>query len=115
VEFVIEQRIAIGNPPKEHKFDLASVEGKFVVESKNHSWTEGDNVPRAKMGFVNEAVFYLQHIPSNIYRFVVMRRDYNQRRNLTLAEYYYRRYHHLLNGVLILEIDVDAQEVRIVK
>lgn len=65
--------LAIGNPPKDHTFDLVSVDLHDVGESKNYSWTEGNNVPSAKMGFINEAVFYLQHVPRDKHRFVVMR------------------------------------------
>lgn len=112
VDFNLEQPIAIGNPPKLHNFDLASEDLQYVGESKNYSWTEGNNVPSAKMGFVNEAVFYLQHLPHETNRFVVMRKDYNARRNQTIAEYYYRTNNHLLNGVFIIEIDPVTQDVR---
>ncbi len=64
------------------------------------------------MGFVNEAVFYLQHVSAEINRFVVMRRDFNAKRGETLAEYYYRTYSHLLNGVFIIEIDTETLGVR---
>jgi len=64
VGFQTEHPILIGNPPKSHKFDLVSDDGNFIGECKNYSWTEGGFVPSAKMGFINEAVFYLQHISS---------------------------------------------------
>jgi hypothetical protein len=57
VGFQIEYLIAIGNPPKEHNFDLVSDNLQYIGESKNYSWTEGGNVPSAKMGFINVAVF----------------------------------------------------------
>lgn len=113
VEFQTEQPIPIGNPPKNHKFDLVSENGKYIGECKNYSWTEGGNVPSAKMGFINEAVFYLQHISSDKYRFVVLRRDVDNNRGETLADYYFRTKKHLLNGILVLEIDVLAESVRI--
>lgn len=87
VDFQIEYPIAIGNPPKLHSFDLVSKDLRYVGESKNYSWTEGGNVPSAKIGFVNEAVFYLQHLPYETNRFVALRKDYNARRNETIAEY----------------------------
>ena len=106
VKFQTEHPIPIGNPPKNHKFDLVSDNGKYVGECKNYSWTEGGNVPSAKMGFINEAVFYLQHLPSDKYRFVVLRRDIDNKHTETLADYYYRTNKHLLNGVFVIEIDV---------
>lgn len=112
VGFRIEHPIPIGNPPKEHKFDLVSDDLQYVGESKNYSWTEGGNVPSAKMGFINEAVFYLQHLPSDKKRFVVMRRDVDEKHTESLADYYYRTNRHLLNGVFIVEIDVTTKTVR---
>jgi hypothetical protein len=112
VEFQKEYSFPIGHPPKEHKFDLVSLDRKYVGESKNYSWTETGNVPSAKMGFVNEAVFYLQHVPPTVHRFVVMRRDTHPKRGESLAEYYYRANRHLLNGVFVVEIDLKTEAVR---
>src|SRR5512139_2606533 len=75
VDFETDYEITIGKPSKKHKFDLVSVDHKYIGESKNYSWTETGNIPSAKMAFMNEAVFYLQHVPSTVYRFVVMRKD----------------------------------------
>lgn len=112
VGFQIEHPFPIGNPPKDHKFDLVSDDLQYVGESKNYSWTEGGNVPSAKMGFINEAVFYLQHLPGNKKRFVVMRRDVDEKHKESLADFYYRTNRHLLNGVFIVEIDVTTKTVR---
>ena len=113
VGFQTEHPIPIGNPPKNHKFDLVSDDGMYICECKNYSWTEGGNVPSAKIGFINEAVFYLQHISSDKNRFVVLRRDLVNKRSETLADYYYRTNKHLLNGVFVFEIDVLTKTVRI--
>ena len=56
VEFRLDYAIAIGKPPKLHRFDLVSTDVRFVGECKNYSWTETGNTPSAKMGFVNEAI-----------------------------------------------------------
>ncbi len=112
VEFRTEYPIPIGSPAKEHKFDLVSTDLIFVGESKNYSWTEGGNVPSAKMGFINEAIFYLQHLPKEKKRFVVMRKDVDKKHKESLAEYYFRTNRHLLNGVFIIEIDVETKAVR---
>ncbi len=61
--FGLDVSIPIGNPPKEHRFDLVSKDVRYVGECKNYSWTETGNMPSAKMGFVNEAVFYLTFLP----------------------------------------------------
>ena len=113
VGFQTEHPIPVGNPPKNHKFDLVSDDSNYIGECKNYSWTEGGNVPSAKMGFINEAVFYLQHILSDKFRFVVLRRDVGNNRIESLADYYYRTNNHLLNGVFVIEIDVLTKSVRI--
>lgn len=111
-EFQLDHPIAIGNPPKDHRFDLVSSDLRYIGECKNYSWTKSGNVPSAKMGFVNEAVFYLSFLPKDTIRFVVMRKDVHPTRGETLADYYYRTYHHLLQGVLVLEIDVENDTTR---
>jgi len=112
VEFRTEYPIPIGTPPKVHRFDLVSSDLNYIGESKNYSWTEGGNVPSAKMGFINEAVFYLQHLPKDKKRFVVVRKDINTKRNESLAEYYFRTNEHLLNGIYVVELDIFTRTVR---
>lgn len=105
VHFEIDQGLLIGNPAKQHKFDLVSSDGRYVGEAKNYSWTVSDNVPSAKMAFTNEAVFYLLHLPATIKRFVVMRKDVSPKRGETLATYYLRTNRHLLGGIGLIEVD----------
>ncbi len=112
VDFQLDYPIPIGDPPKDHRFDLVSKDTRYVGECKNYSWTESGNIPSAKMGFVNEAVFYLTYIPPKIERFIVMRRDTHPKRNESLVDYYYRTYRHLLNDIFIIEIDVETGNLR---
>jgi len=111
IGFHIEYPVPIGDPPKEHRFDLVSDDQQYVGECKNYSWTEGGNVPSAKIGFINESVFYLQHLPKEKKRFVILRKDVNIKHKESLAEYYYRINRHLLNGVFIIEIDLEKGSV----
>ena len=37
------------NGRKSHNFDLGDEQKKVIVECKAHTWTEGGNVPSAKM------------------------------------------------------------------
>lgn len=104
--------IEIGDPPKKHKFDLVSTDLQYIGECKNYSWTETGNIPSAKMAFLNEAVFYLQHLKNSQKRFLVLRKDMHERHVETLAEYYYRINRHLLNGVFIIEIDIANNSVK---
>jgi hypothetical protein len=112
VEFQLDYPIQIGNPPKEHRFDLVSVDSHYIGECKSYSWTESGNVPSAKMGFVNEAVFYLSFLSPSMVRFIAMRKDLHPMRRETVADFYYRTYRHLLNGVLIIEVDVESGTLR---
>lgn len=112
VVFYTGYAIEIGNPTKKHKFDLVSTDLKYIGECKNYSWTETGNIPSAKMAFLNEAVFYLQHLINTQNRFLVLRKDMHERHVETLAEYYYRINRHLLNGVFIIEIDIANNSVK---
>ena len=112
VAFDLDYPIPIGDPSKDHRFDLVSRDLHYVGECKNYSWTESGNVPSAKMGFMNEAVFYLSFLSADIMRFIVMRKDTYHNRKETLAEYYYRTYKHLLKGVSIIEVDLDKKTLR---
>lgn len=112
VDFQTEYPIPIGNPPKSHKFDLVSTDLEFVGESKNYSWTETGNVPAAKIGYLKEAVSYLQNLPQDKKRFVVMPRAVRRKHKESLAEYFYRINSHILNGIFVVEIDVQTGSVR---
>lgn len=102
-----KQAIKIGNPPKLHDFDLVSDDKNIIVECKNYSWTETGNIPSAKMALINEAVLYLSHTPNNTKKIIVLRRDNHSKRKESLAAYYRRIYFHLLNNIIIMELDVD--------
>jgi hypothetical protein len=62
VDFEEEVRIAIGDPPKEHAFDLASMDRMHVCECKAFTFTAGGNVPSAKISTLREAVNYSMRI-----------------------------------------------------
>lgn len=109
--FETNKPFSIGNPPKPHRFDVVSNDNSIVVECKCHSWTETGNVPSAKMGFVNEAVFYLSFIrDANTY--VIMKKSVHPKRMETLAEYYFRTNKHLLGHTRVWEYDVESDIMR---
>lgn len=113
-EFEIERKIAIGNPAKLHSFDIANKESTVVVECKCYTWTETGNVPSAKMGFTNEAAFYLSFLPDEVDKSIVMLRATHPKRTETLAEYYFRTNRHLLGKIKILEFDPNTLNMRLV-
>jgi|SRR3989338_1410473 len=107
-----KRSINIGKPPKAHNFDLVSEDGNIIVECKNYSWTETGNTPSAKIAVLNEAVLYLSHAPIDSKKIIVLRKDNNPKRKESLAEYYVRTYFHLLNEVMIMELDISNMTIK---
>lgn len=107
--------IPIGEPAKPHKFDCVSSDKKIVVECKCYTWTETGNIPSAKMGFVNEAVFYLNYLPKDMIKMIVMKKATHVKRNETLAEYYLRTNRHLLQGIKVIEINTEDHSFKTIK
>ncbi len=114
LDFEIEKKILIGNPAKAHRFDLVSCDERFVIECKCYTWTESGNVPSAKMGFINEAAFYLSFLPENVDKLIVMLKAVHPRRAETLAQYYFRTNRHLLRDIKIYEFDLQSGELCLV-
>ncbi|MFK5708576.1 hypothetical protein [Lysinibacillus boronitolerans] len=102
---------------KNHRFDLGTspdAEDKIIIECKSHRWTSGDNVPSAKLTVWNEAMYYFHLAPSDYRKIFFILRDYSNKRNETLGEYYIRTYGHLIpSDVEIMEYDEDNQTVRV--
>ncbi len=113
-EFVLEKKLPIGNPAKEHKFDIVDTDNTIAIECKRYTWTETGNVPSAKMGFTNEAAFYLSFLPDTYERYIVMLYSFHEKRQETLAEYYFRTNHHLLGNIRIAEYDPERNIMRVI-
>ena len=112
--FEMETKIPIGNPAKDHKFDIVNIDRKIVIECKRYMWTVTGNVPSAKMGFTNEAAFYLSFLPDSFTKYIVMLRSMHDKRNESLAEYYFRTNRHLIGKVIVAEFDPVSNEMRVV-
>lgn len=112
--FDMEHKIAIGEPAKDHKFDIVCERLNIVIECKRYTWTKSWNVPSAKMGTCNEASFYLSFLPDKYKKYIVMMKSYNEKRKETLAEYYYRTYKHLIGDILVAEFDIDNNTLKII-
>lgn len=115
VTFGSDIAIPIGAPAKPHKFDCVSSDKKIVGECKCYTWTETGNIPSAKMGFLNEAVFYLNYLPNDIIKLIVMKKATHVKRNETLAEYYLRTNRHLLQGIKVIEINTEDHSFKTIK
>jgi len=91
---------------KPHKFDLGDHGGKILIECKSHTWTEGGNVPSAKITTWDQAMFYFHAAPSGFRKVLFVLRDFNQKRHETLGQYYVRTKWHLIpEDVEIWEFD----------
>lgn len=113
-DFESEKTLPIGTPAKDHKFDIVSTSSKIAIECKRYTWTETGNVPSAKMGFVNEAAFFLSFLPTEYEKYIVMLYSYHKKRKVTLAEYYYRRYQHLLGDIKVAEYNPEGNQFHII-
>ena len=84
------------NGLKSHNFDLGNKLEKVLVECKAHKWTEGGNVPNAKLTVWNEAMFFSHAAPSGYRKILFVLRDFSEKRKETLGEYYIRTNPHLI-------------------
>jgi hypothetical protein len=82
--------------PKPHKFDLGSVSQKVLVECKAHTWTEGGNVPSAKLTVWNEAMFFFHAAPSGYRKILFVLHHFSDKKNITLGGYYTKTNSHLI-------------------
>ncbi len=112
--YELEKKIPIGEPSKDHKFDIVGVDKAIAIECKCYSWTETGNVPSAKMGFCNEAAFYLSFLPNTYEKYIVISFAWHEKRQQTLAEYYYETNRHLLKNIKVAEYDPDKDEFHII-
>lgn len=99
--------VGVGETKKPHRFDLGSENPPVLVECKSHTWTQGGNMPSAKMTVWNEAMYYF-HVAPPAYRkiFFVLKHD---RREQSLATYYLKTHGHLVPaGVELWEYDLET-------
>jgi len=86
-------KLGVGKVKKLHRFDLASVKDRVIVECKSYTWTAGGNSPSAKFGFLNEVMFYFHLAPKSYRKLLVMRN--HTRKSLSLAQHYIKNHKHL--------------------
>lgn len=106
--------IPIGiNGVKLHKFDFGDEMRKVVVECKAHKWTEGDNVPSAKMTTWDQAMFHFYATPKRYRKLFFAIKDFSNKRNESLVEYYLRSHSHLIpSDVEVWEFDESSNTAK---
>jgi len=67
------------------------------------------------MGFTNEAAFYLSFLSDSYQKYIVMLYSFHQKRQETLAEYYYRTNRHLLGSIKVAEYDPERDNLQIIR
>lgn len=104
-----EYSIEIGlpnRPSRAHKFDFGN--GTTLVECKHYNWTEGANIPSAKISTLNESMLHFLAAPpsfSNKMLFLPETERKGKQRSETLAEHYVRQQGHLIpDGVEVCEL-----------
>ena len=96
---------------KYHSFDLGSAEPPILIECKAHTWTQGKNLPSAKIHAVNVVMLHFSIAPSQFRKVLVMQKDVCSKRSISLASYYVRSYSHLIpEGVEVWEFCTETLE-----
>jgi hypothetical protein len=99
--------VGIGELKKVHRFDLGSERPPVLVECKSHTWTQGGNMPSAKMTVWNEAMYYFHVAPANYRKIMFVLK--HSRRDVSLAAYYLKTHGHLVpDAVEIWEYDTSS-------
>jgi hypothetical protein len=97
--------VGVGEQKKLHRFDLGSADPPVLVECKSHTWTQGGNMPSAKMTVWNEAMYYFHLAPATYRKILFVLK--HSRRDVTLAAYYLKTHGHMVpRGVEIWEYDL---------
>jgi hypothetical protein len=99
--------VGVGETKKPRRFDLGSENPPVLVECKSHTWTQGGNMPSAKMTVWNEAMYYFHVAPAAYRKIFFVLKHY--RREQSLAAYYLRTHGHLVpSGVELWEYDLES-------
>jgi hypothetical protein len=70
--------VGVGEQKKLHRFDLGSEKPPVLVECKSHTWTQGGNMPSAKMTVWNETMYYF-HLAPATYRKILFVLEHSRR------------------------------------
>jgi hypothetical protein len=87
---------------KEHGYDLGNEDS--IVECKAYTWGKRGEIPGGKMSTWNEAMMYFYLSPNTYKKVFFVLYDYNQKKKLSLLEYYLKTYAHFI------PIDLDIYE-----
>lgn len=86
--------VGVAAQKKKHRFDLGAENPAILVECKSHTWTQGGNMPSAKLTVWNEAMYYFHLAPKQYRKIIFVLK--NLRGEVSLATYYIANYGHLI-------------------
>lgn len=99
--------VGVGEAKKPHRFDIGSENPPVLVECKSHTWTQGGNMPSAKMTVWNEAMYYFHVAPPSFRKILFVLK--HSRREQSLATYYLKTHGHLVPAdVELWEYDFES-------
>lgn len=103
--------ISIGhNQKKVHKFDMGCAEQKVIIECKSHTWTEGGNMPSAKLTTWDQALLYFFLAPPGYRKIFVVKHDPHPKTGESLCAYYLRTHSHVIpDEVEFWEVDEETK------
>jgi hypothetical protein len=102
------------NLKKLHRFDLGN--DKILIECKSHTWTNGKNVPSAKLSVWNEAMYYFHLAPKQYKKILFVQMDFSQKKCITLLQYYLQTYYHFIpKDVLFYDFYLNDKHCEIFK
>lgn len=105
--------IGITTPKEPHKFDLGARQPPILIGCKSHMLTEGANAPSAKLSVWNEAMLYFLAVPIGFRKILFVLKSV--RNGESLAQYYLRRYAHLVpDGVELWEFSPETETARLI-
>ncbi|WP_316171525.1 MULTISPECIES: hypothetical protein [unclassified Bradyrhizobium] len=99
--------VGVGETKKSHRFDLGSENLAVLVECKSHTWTQGGNMPSAKMTVWNEAMYYFHVAPASYRKIFFVLKHF--RKEQSLAAYYLKTHGHLVpSDIELWEYDLES-------
>lgn len=113
VRLEIEYPILLGQPAKQHRFDLVSLpDREWFVECRSLSWRRDGGVPNGKLSGLSEPLGWLRLLPPGPRKVLCLRRAQHQHGCETLADYYVRLHRVHLAEVGLAEIDSIRETIR---
>lgn len=111
LNFEPEVPVMLGEPPKIHKFDLASTDRRIFVECRAIEWRANGEVPSAKIESLSAIVFWLRCLAALHEKVLCLKKATHVRKKETLGAYVVRLHRSKLQDVAVAEVDVDMNSV----